>query len=224
MPTPITKLPKPKVEQYRDARKLFLVPTFLISNEAPEEGQKLLGRYWSEVRDHIDNLERSLGKASHVYHEMLFSEGEEGFKFLERLNPLGCSFIQAMCHSDAHLEATENKALVEECSDWQRCLGLGLMSEKVLSTALESYQQATTRRYEHIAARIDETLKPEEVGTLFMREDHGVQFPSDVKVFYVAPPALDALKGWINEQVRSVAENLRQAQQAEPIEKSEDEE
>ena len=77
----------------------------------------------------------------------------------------------------------------------------------------EGYQKATKGRFEHIGARIDETLKEDEVGALFIREDHRVQFPSDVQVFYVAPPALDALKRWIDDQVRAVAENLERAQE-----------
>ena len=80
-------------------------------------------------------------------------------------------------------------ALLEESSDWQRCIGIGLVSEVVLSTALDGYQQATKRRFEHIASRIDETLVGDEAGVLFIRDDHRVQFPSDIRVFYVAPPA-----------------------------------
>ena len=40
---------------------------------------------------------------------------------------------------------------------------------------------------------------------LFIREDHGVQFPSDVQIFYVAPPALDRLKRWIEDWMRAPA-------------------
>ena len=210
MTNPITQMPKPDAGQYKDARKLFLVPTFLISRDAPEDGQQILERYWSEVRDHVRNLERSLGKVVHVYHEALFSGGEEGTRLLEEMNPKGASFIQAMCLSDAQLEATEDRALVEESSDWQRCISVGLTSEKVLSTALEGYQSSTKARYEHIGARIDETLKEGESGALFIREDHRVQFPADVKVFYVAPPALDAIKRWIDDQYRAAAERFRQ--------------
>ena len=64
----------------------------------------------------------------------------------------------------------------------------------------------TTKRYERIAARIDETLGEGESGVLFIREDHRVQFPGDVQVFYVAPRALDALKRWIDEQVRAMTQ------------------
>ena len=214
MTNPIAQIPKPDAEQYKNDRKLFLVPTFLMSPDAPEDGQKLLERYWSEVRDHVRNLERSLEKVSHVYHEMVFDEGEEGMKMLEAINHKGSSFIQAMCHSDARLDAVEDRALLEESSDWQRCLSIGLISEKVLSTALEGYQEATTKRYERIAARIDETLKEGEAGALFIREDHRVQFPSDMRVFYVAPPGLDAVKRWIQDLVRAAAKAPKEAEES----------
>ena len=215
MTTPLTQMPKPDSEQYKDRRKLFLVPIYAFSADAPEDGQKILERYWTEVRDHVNNLERSLGRASHVYHEALYLEGAEGLKMLEGLNPKGCSFIQAVCSSEASLEATEDRAFLEESTDWQRCISIGLASEKVMSASMEGYQQATKGRYDHIATRIDETLKEGEAGALFIREDHRVQFPSDIQVFYVAPPALDALKRWINDQVRSATESIQRAQQEE---------
>ena len=213
MTTPLAQIPKPEAEQYKDKRKLFLVPAFLISPDAPKEGQEVLERYWSEVRDHVHNLERSLGTVAHVYHEAISREGEEGIKVLEQINPKGCSFIKAMCQSGARLEAVEDSALLAESTDWQRCLSMGLMSEKVLSTAMEGFQTATKGRFEHIGARIDETLNENEAGALFIREDHRVQFPSDLEVFYVAPPALDALKRWIDDQVRAMSEQMQQAQE-----------
>jgi hypothetical protein len=33
-----------------------------------------------------------------------------------------------------------------------------------------------------------------------MREGHQVQFPSDIQVFYVAPPSLDEIKRWLKEK------------------------
>ena len=71
MSTPISQFPKPEAEQYKGQRKLFLVPNFTLSPHAPEEGLRLLDRYWSEVREHIQNLERSLEPVSHLYHEAI---------------------------------------------------------------------------------------------------------------------------------------------------------
>ena len=115
-----------------------------------------------------------------------------------------------MSSGDARIEATEDRALLEESSDWQLCLSIGLVSQRVVSMAMEGYQQATKARFDHIAARIDETLVEGEAGVLFIRDDHRVQFPTDIRVFYVAPPALDALKRWINDRVRAVASGLEE--------------
>ena len=108
--TTLSQFPKPQADQYEGKRKLFLVPIFTLSPDTPDDGQQLLERYWSEVRDHVGNLERSLNAAAHVYHEMVSEEGDEGMKLIEFLNIKGYPFIQAMCQSAARLEATEDLA------------------------------------------------------------------------------------------------------------------
>ena len=205
MTTPLSQMPKPEAEQYRQTRKLFMVPAIVFPPEAPEEAQRLQESYWNEVRDHIGNLERSLGHVARIYHETVFADGDEGMTLVQTLNPKGSPFIQAMCQSSAKLEATEDRELVEESSDWQRCLSFGLMSSKVRTLAIDSLRDVTAKRYEHVAARIGETLQEGEVGALFASEDHRIQFPADVQVFYVAPPSLDALKRWMNDQMRPPA-------------------
>ena len=202
MTTPLSQMPKPDADQYQDRRKLFMVPAIIFPADGSDDAQRLQESYWNEVRDHIGNLERSLGQVAHIYHETVFADGEEGMTLVNGLNPKAGPFIQAMCQSSAKLEATEDRNLVEESSDWQRCLSIGLMSEKVRTLALESFQETTAKRYEHVAKTIDETLNEGEVGALFAGEDHRIQFPSDIQVFYVAPPSLDALKRWVNDQMR----------------------
>ena len=211
--TTLSQFPRPEAGQYAGRRKLFLVPLFALPPGVPEDGAQLLERYWSEVRDHVNNLERSLGAVSHVFHETVFSEGDEGLKMVEALNPGASAFVQAMCRSTASLEATEDRDLVEENSDWQRCISIGLMSQKVISAALDGYRDTTQKRFEHMGTRIEETLGEGEVGVLFVREDHHIQFPSDIQVFYVAPPGLDALKRWMDSQMRPPAQAGEQAQQ-----------
>ena len=216
--TTLSQFPRPEAGQYAGRRKLFLVPLFGLPPGIPEDGAQLLERYWSEVRDHVGNLERSLGAVSHVFHETVFSEGDEGLKMVEALNPGASAFVQAMCRSTASLEATEDRGLVEENSDWQRCISVGLMSQKVISAALDGYRDTTQKRFEHMGSRIEETLGEGEVGVLFVREDHHIQFPSDIQVFYVAPPGLDALKRWMDAQMRPPAQAPATAQQAEQSE------
>ena len=71
---------------------------------------------------------------------------------------------------------------------------------------MTGFQDATTQRYEFIASRIDDALKPAELGIMFLRQDHRVQFPQDVQVFYVSPPALNDINRWIEDQMRRLAQ------------------
>ena len=73
---------------------------------------------------------------------------------------------------------------------------MGFISQKVAKTVSEFYLEALRKRYEYIAKRIDDTLKANKAGVLFIREGHMVQFPQDVEVFSVAPPALDEIQRW----------------------------
>ena len=97
------------------------------------------------------------------------------------------------------MEAVEETDILTEFMDWSRCLALGLQNQQVFTRIYEAYLEAGKKRNEHIAKQIDETLKADEAGILFMREGHQVQFPADVQVFYVAPPALDEIKRWLRE-------------------------
>jgi hypothetical protein len=157
--------------------------------------------YWEQVSQHIANLELKIGKVNHVYHESIVLAGENGLKVIEKLNPTCYQIAKDKCQSGAMLEATEDKELAEEGMDWERCLFMGFISQKVAKMVSEFYIEASRKRYEHIAQRIDETLKDNEAGILFIREGHMVQFPSDIEVFSVAPPALDEIHRWQREQV-----------------------
>jgi hypothetical protein len=84
--------------------------------------------------------------------------------------------------------------LLFELSDWQRFLSIGLVSQKVSDLASASYQTAMNDRYEYIGIVFDETLEEDGVAALFISEDHRVQFPSDIQVFYVSPPSQNQLK------------------------------
>ena len=93
--------------------------------------------------------------------------------------------------------ATEDLEILIETLDLQRCLMIPMASLTVATRLQEWHTEANSRRYEHIAARIDETLPEDGVGLLLIGERHQVQFPSDIEVFYVSPPALDEFRRWL---------------------------
>ena len=195
-------MPKPDAERFKKGRKLYLVPLFVTPMEVPGELGEMLDRYWTVSHQHIANLESALGSVGRIYHETVFLPGEEGAKLVEQLNPRGYGMVRERLEAGAELEAVEDQALVEESTDWQRCLTAGLVSLKVTTLAMQSYLEVTGKRYERMASKIDETLEEDESAILLVGDNHRVQFPSDIEVFYVSPPALNEIRRWIDNQMK----------------------
>ena len=195
------KIEKPEAKDFTSKRKLYLIPLIFSGEEAPPEYVAKFNLYWQQVSEHVANLEAKIGKVSHIYHESIILAGEDGLKAMEKLNPSSCHVAREKCQSGAVFEATEDKELAEESTDWERFLLMGFISQKVAEMVSQFYVEALKKRYEHVARRIDETLKADEAGVLFIREGHMVQFPQDIEVFSVAPPALDEIHRWQRERL-----------------------
>lgn len=197
------RIEKPLAEKFAGKRKLYLVPLLFTSANAPKEYAEKFARYWAQVREQIRSLEAGTGAVKRVYHESVTKGGEEGLKMLAKLNPSSHRIVEDKRKRGAELEIIEDEELLHETMDWQRCLLLGLTSERAAKTVSELYAQSSSKRYEHMARRIDETLQEDEAGLLFIGEEHRVQFPQDIEVFYVSPPALDEIHRWLREQPKT---------------------
>ena len=197
------KIEKPPVEGFQKGRKLYLVPLIYCGEETPVEYLDKFHRYWEQVEKQINELELKLGSANRIYHELIPDGGEDGIKAIKELNERSHSIIRTCMDKGAQLEAVEDADLLTEFMDWSRCLVIGLQNQKVFTKVYESYLEVSKKRNEYIASKIDETLKADEIGVLLMRENHQVQFPQDLQIFYVAPPALDEIKRWIREREKS---------------------
>ena len=206
------RIERPAAAEYRGKRRLLLVPlvygpptppsTATDAAASPEElaaaeGQVILERYWEQAQIQVNALESGLGGLRRIYHESLIEGGASGLDYLQLADPQSHALVQAKCQAGAVLEATESWELLAETLDWQRCLMAPLTSEKVAAQIQEWFAESNRRRYEYIARQIDQTLQPDETGLLLINERHQVQFPADIEVFYVAPPALDEFRRWL---------------------------
>jgi hypothetical protein len=200
MPEQLGKIERLEVEHFKQGKKLYLVPLMYSGEEAPDEYKEKCSRYWQQVTEQLTNLTSKIGKVNRVYHESIFQCGEDGMKAMERLNPRSYQIAKTQCDNGAIFETIEEKELFEEVMDWQRCLMLGFISDKVASKVSELYVEAAKKRNEFMAKKISETLKDDEAGLLFIREGHSVQFPNDIEVFSVFPPALDEIHRWYRDQ------------------------
>jgi hypothetical protein len=194
------KIEKPQAEEFKKGRKLYFVPLIYCEKEPQAEYLERFNNYWNQVENQVSSLELKLGKIDKIYHELIVVGGEDGVKVIKDLNDKSYQIAENRLDKGTQLEATEEVELLTEFMDWSRCLVLGLQNQKVFTRVYEYYTEASKNRIEHIARKIDETLKADEVGILFMREGHQIQFPSDIKVFYVVPPALDEIKRWLRDR------------------------
>ncbi len=200
MSEPLARVERPPAESFSGLRKLLVVFLVYSHESAPAEYRERCERYWRQVGEQLVNIEAKIGTARHVYHESVHQSGEEGLSFIEKLNPSSHGIASARCAAGAVLEAMEEQDLVAELSDWERFMMLGFSSRKVAELVSDLYSQARKKRNEHAMGVIDSTLGHDEVGVLFVREGHGLQFPQDVEVFSVVPPALDELHRWLRDE------------------------
>jgi len=194
------KIEKPPVEQFKKGRKLYLVPLIYCGQQSPDDYREIFSRYWHQTEGQIGELELKLGKIARIYHELIPVSGEDGLKAIKGLNQSSYQIIQDRLVRGAQLEAAEDIETLTEFMDWSRCLALGLQNPRVFARVYESYIEVNKQRNEYIARHIDETLSSDEIGILFIREEHQLQFPPDIEVFYIAPPALDEINRWLREQ------------------------
>ncbi len=191
------RVQRPPAAQYHDRRKLLLVPLLYAPQDAGQDGAAIVARYWEQVATQTVALESSLGPVSHVYCESLPQGGEEGLKYLEIAAQPSYNLVKSRTDSGAVLEETEDRDTILEMVDLQRMLMLPLASENVAQRLQDWYAETNHRRYRHIADRINATLGETETGLLLIGERHQVQFPADIEVFYVSPPALDEFRRWL---------------------------
>jgi len=194
------KIEKPEAEQFKGGKKLYLVPLIFSGEDTPAEYNERCHRYWQQVAEQLASLEEKIGKVNRVYHESISLSGEEGMKLAEKINQSCYQIAKSKCDNEATFEAFEDRELLEEIIDWERCLLLGFVTVKVASKVSEFYTETSKKRYEFMVSRITETLKDNEAGLLFITEGHRLQFPRDIEVFSISPPGLDEIHRWLRDE------------------------
>jgi len=203
------RISRPAAGQYEGRRKLLLVPLVYGPQANVPEGIAVLQKYWEQMQTQVESLVAALGGLHHIYHESLPEGGDLGLSQLGQADQRSHAFVKSKCDHGAALEATEDVEILLETLDLQRCMMLPLASTNVAQKLQEWFSEANKTRYDHIASQIGLTLGENEVGLLLISERHQVQFPEDIEVFYVSPPALDEFRRWLQNWMAQ-----QQAQQA----------
>ena len=200
MSEPLGRVERPTVESFQARRKLYLVFLVFTHESAPPEYNQRCERYWAQVREQLARIESKAGVAAHIYHESVYAQGDEGLTLLQKMNRFSHEIAQSRCAGGAVFEPLEDRELAAEVGDWERFLMMGFASSNVGELVRDLYSQALKKRNEYVISMLDGTLGAGEAGVLFVSEGHRLQFPSDIEVFSVVPPALDELHRWLRDQ------------------------
>jgi len=192
----IGKIEKLSVKHFRKpGKKLYLVPLLISVDKKeksmPEDYPTKIETYWRDVKNRIGDLQAKLGEINKIYHELIDVGGKKGFEAIKSLNKKSYQITRTLSQKGAVLEAAEDGDLVRESMDWARCLAIYPQSERALRKISQFYVEVMQKRDAYITKRIDDTLKDNEIGILFVRENNNLQFPSDIEIFRVQPSVLD---------------------------------
>lgn len=197
----IGKIEKPEAADFKLGRKLIYVPLiFLPPNDDDAELSLLVKQYWAEAIEQVSKLANSLGGIKRIYHELV-PAGAEGLAAIADIGIGSHDLVRALIESGTTLEETEDMEILTEFLDWGHCLSLRLGSSKVFGEVYDNYTKTQQQRNEAISQRITTSLQNDELGLVLLREEHHIQYPSDIQVFYVAPPTLDTLARCLRDRL-----------------------
>ena len=220
----LTRITRPAAGNYQGKRKLLLAPLIHLPvppDAMPPEGAEIMARYWEQVDVQVRAVQNALGSVSRVYHENTPEGGADGLGYLEASGQSSHALVKSLTEASATLESTESMEIMAESLDLQRCLMQPLMSPAVANRLQEWFTEATRRRYEFIAEAINSTLPEDETGLLLINERHQVQFPSDLEVIYVAPPALDEFRRWLQNWTEQLQREMAAQSGSQPEDETE---
>ena len=207
------KIDKANTEDYKNKRKLFMVPIIFTPFEPNQDAEILITKYWNQVKNQINSLIQSLGIVKHIFHETLSVGGHEGLEQLKNMNSKTYSFVQEQWESGAEIHVTEDLVSLTEMIDLQRIANIPFSSEGVRSKIESWYSEVAEKRFSAIRESIDSKIKSDEIGLLLMSENHNIEFPEDIEVIHVSPPALHDFRRWLDDFIQEQMKMYSQAKE-----------
>ncbi len=185
----------------RMGRMLIYVPRLYtkeefkrFSSSIPEDYETKSEEFWGYVEEKLNPL---IKQVKRIYLESLYRGGMDGIKIVEaKLNQRNLQIVKMLIENGAELHATESSSLISETSSWLEIAG----ENPNLDIIGEIYRESLSERDKYIANVIDQTLKTEEVGVIFIEPTHNINLPKDIKVIKMCrfDPS-DYLNIWIQK-------------------------
>jgi hypothetical protein len=195
------QITRPNVEDFAGRRKLYCVANIYPIEDAPEDYKELISKYWDEIVQQIDKIEAA-GKTRKIFCEIISEQSEEAFDVLNRINEKLLQIVRKKLDEGGTLIPLESPEILGPYTDWGNCLRV-VFTKEVFDKILEFYKEFSEKRFQHIMEVIDGNLLEAEAGLLIMKDEDRakLQFPGDVEVFLITPPAYDDVVRWFRDRL-----------------------
>jgi len=196
------QIQRPLADEFSGKRKLYCVANIYPVEEAENDYQELIRKYWDEVAQQIEKVETA-GKVQKIFCEIIYQQGDEALNVLGTINERMLQIIKKKLEEGSTLIPLENKEILGPYTDWSNCLRV-VFTKEVFSKILEFYKEFSEKRLQHFMSVIDSNLAEAEAGLLFMKDEDRskLQFPKDIEVFLITPPSYDDIIRWFRGKVR----------------------
>jgi len=197
------RIEKPPLESFAGKRKLYAIRSVYLPRNPHEEYMSLFHKYWDEISVHIEKIEAA-GKIRKVFCEHIASAEGDALDAFARLNDRAAQLIRKKMGEGVTLLPLETEEIYGPLLDWRNCLQV-VETRKVFEQIFAYYAELLNSRFQYIIDVIEKNLTQDEAGLLILREEDRVrlQFPDDIEVFFVTPPAYDDILKWIRGEVKA---------------------
>lgn len=160
-----------------------------LGKKAWLENQKKIEKFWNEVEKAIDKFNLNFSNVR-IYQDGMPCDGELAIKIINEAAKTGSrnyQIIKKLIEKGAKIEMTESRdLLLKEYDNIKEFVNAESKEKK--TQAIKKYEEAKDKLIEErdnfIAKRIDETLKEDETGFLFIGAHHNIKslIPKDIQI------------------------------------------
>jgi hypothetical protein len=199
----LSKLEKPDAENFKGKRKLYCLPNVYPIPGSDEKYKNLISKFWDEAEIQISKLEL-MTPVTYVFCEMVY-QNENALDVLSKIDSYLFDMVKKHIDKGAKLVPIEEENVFSEYVDWANCLKV-VTTEKVFTKVMEFFSEIANKRFHLITEIIDKNLGSSEAGLLIIKDEdrRKINFPPDVEIFLITPPAYDDILKFIRDLFRNV--------------------
>jgi len=198
-----SKIEKPDAENFKGKRKLYCLPNVYPIPGSDEKYKNLIVKFWEEAEIQIRKLEL-MTPVTAVFCEMVY-QNENALDVLSKIDSYIHDMVKKHLDKGAKLVPIEEENVFSEYVDWANCLKV-VTTEKVFTKVMEFFNEIANKRFHLITEIVDKNLGSGEAGLLIIKDEdrRKINFPQDVEIFLITPPAYDDILRYIRDLFGSI--------------------